>query len=128
MALLLFQGQMGCPSSTRSGVCELKDLITAISDDNLFLFKKCAQSDFDFHRINEKEGNISAMARKQGRIGIANWLKEFQYTSWKKEEDQNNVEHLFRALIAMATMFEQKEILGTFIQHGADVNDPDVLS
>ncbi len=31
----------------------------------------------------------------------------------------------FRPLIAMAAMFEQKEILETLIEYGANVNDPD---
>ena len=31
----------------------------------------------------------------------------------------------FRSLIAMAAMFEQKEILETLIEYGANVNDPD---
>lgn len=182
-SILLLQIINGCQSPVST--CEMEDLITAVNNTNITVFKKCAQNGFDFGKVDKKGENISVIARKAGNLTISNWLKDEQYNLWEKANDPNDTEHLisaiefdnsriveeffdgnlqvneviysgmnptvyaifndahevlkvlldngadvnavfdFRALIAMASMFEQKDILETLILHGADVNDPD---
>ncbi len=84
-------------SNTLNKDCEFESLVSAILMNDLERLKKCAQNHFDLYQTNEKSENLLAIARKESKEEIVNWLKAFQYIVWMNETDKNDIDHLIRA-------------------------------